>query len=296
MVTVQAIGLLFKLPGSALSAGGQNSPLLAPPSTLTAVPVMKLAGSEHRKATTRPKSSGSPMRPGLPVSLTRSVAWLPGQAVLRVMPSSTRSAAAVLAQAHSPVRDRLDRERTGIGSLTAMEVIRQIRPHPARRIHGTAARTRRTEVTRLALTAAGDLVVGHLQRPLERWAAGVGHEDVEAPEMGGHGVDQPGRLVRGGHVGDQGQDLAALLEDQPLGRPELLLTPGADPDLDPFGRQRQGASPAETLGRGRHQGHLAGNTEIHPAQPSTIARLWSTALSDRGPSSPATTMSSMRAP
>jgi hypothetical protein len=126
------------------------------PSTWRAAPLTNRAGSEHRKHTTLPKSAGSPTgpSPSIPACLARSVSWVPGQARLRVMLSSNRSAAAVLAHAHRPVLAVLDRARVGIGSLTALEVIRQMRPQPAARMGGSAAWTSRIEVSRLAWRAA----------------------------------------------------------------------------------------------------------------------------------------------
>src|SRR5215217_3685892 len=133
-----------------------SRPEVVAPSTWRAVPLTNRAGSEQRKHTILPKSAGSPTGPSprRPACLARSVSWVPGQARFRVMPSSNRSAAAVLAQAHRPVRAVLDRARVGIGSFTALEVIRQMRPQPAARIAGRAARTRRMEVSRLAWRAA----------------------------------------------------------------------------------------------------------------------------------------------
>src|SRR5207302_3915283 len=78
----------------------------------------------------------------------------PGQHVFRVMPSGNRSAAAVLAHAHRPVRAVLDSDRNGRGWRIEYDVMRQMRPHDAARMKGTALRTRRTEASRLALTAA----------------------------------------------------------------------------------------------------------------------------------------------
>ena len=84
----------------------------------------------------------------------RSVAWMPGHARLSVIPSGKRSAAAVLAQAHRPVRAVLDNARVGMGCLIELDVMRQIRPQPRARIWGTALRTSRTDVRRLASIAA----------------------------------------------------------------------------------------------------------------------------------------------
>src|SRR5437763_1620461 len=98
------------------------------PSTSSAVPLTYDACCEHRNATTRPKSAGLPMRPltALPSERTRSVSYKPGQMVLRVMPSSNNSFAAVFAHAHSPVRAMFDRDSVGIGCLIDDDVIRQI--------------------------------------------------------------------------------------------------------------------------------------------------------------------------
>src|SRR4051794_11415295 len=110
-----------------------------------AAPLMKAAGSEQTNATTRPKLAGSPM--GTPSlidsSLIRSVACRPGHTVLMVMPSSKTSVAAVLAQAHSPVRAALDIDRLGIGCLIDDDVIRHTRPQWRARMWGTASFTNR---------------------------------------------------------------------------------------------------------------------------------------------------------
>src|SRR5207244_13326037 len=89
-----------------------------------------------------------------PSCFMRSVAWLPGQARLTVMPSGKSSDAAVLAQAQRPVRAVFDNASVGIGCFTEYEVMQQMRPQLLARMWGTASRTRRTDVTRLALRAA----------------------------------------------------------------------------------------------------------------------------------------------
>src|SRR4051812_28710327 len=89
-----------------------------------------------------------------PTARMRSVSCVPGQARLTVMPSSKRSWAAGLAQAHKPVRAVFDIARLGIGCLTDDDVIMQTRPQPPVRMCGTASRASRTDVARLALMAA----------------------------------------------------------------------------------------------------------------------------------------------
>ena len=70
------------------------------------------------------------------------------------MPSPNRSAAAVLAHAQRPVRAVLESDSVEIGCLTATDVIKQMRPHPAARMCGTASRTSRIDVSALASNAA----------------------------------------------------------------------------------------------------------------------------------------------
>src|SRR5436853_3580967 len=96
-----------------------------------AAPLRKAAGCEHTKATTLPKSAGSPTGTPSPrdSSLIRSVLWRPGHTVLMVIPSSKTSVAAVLAHAHRPVRAALDIDSVGMGCLIDEDVSRQIRPH-----------------------------------------------------------------------------------------------------------------------------------------------------------------------
>ena len=78
------------------------------------VPVMKRAGSEHKKATDFPKSAGSPMNPtGTSLAMSaalrvlearRSVACAPGWAELTVTPSGATSVASTLRKPVTPVR------------------------------------------------------------------------------------------------------------------------------------------------------------------------------------------------
>src|SRR5579884_852048 len=95
-------------------------------------PFTNLAGSEHRNATTFPKSAGSPIGPEPPRSIILCVAWEPGHARFSVMPapSAARSVAAVLAHARKPVRATFDNARVGIGCTTEYDVMQQMRPHP----------------------------------------------------------------------------------------------------------------------------------------------------------------------
>src|SRR5471032_1900601 len=95
-------------------------------------------------------------RPLPPNCCIRSVAWGPGQTRFKVIPddSAARSAAAVFAQAHRPTRAVLDRARLGRGWTTEYDEMQQIRPQPWARIGGTAARTNRTALNRLASTAS----------------------------------------------------------------------------------------------------------------------------------------------
>ena len=128
----------------------------------------------------------------------RSVACGPGAAMLRVMPSGKRSAAAVLAHAHSPVRAVFERASVGMGCFTDDDVMQQMRPQPLARMWGTASRTSRTDVSRLALRAAASCLVVDVEGPARRRAAGVGHEDVDAARPLDGGGDQrrpawPGR-------------------------------------------------------------------------------------------------------
>ena len=98
---------------------------------------MNRACWEHRKATTAPKSPGSPMvRMGLldrwasmaaskvmpslaarlrAVCSTRSVAWEPGRTALMVTPVWAISRATVFMNPVNPARAVLDRIRFGIG-------------------------------------------------------------------------------------------------------------------------------------------------------------------------------------
>ena len=113
------------------------------------------------------------------------------------MPSSIRSCAAVFAHAHRPVRATFEYARSGIGCLTALEVMKQMRPQPAARMWGTAASARRIEVCRFAFRARLELVVVDLEGPRLRRPAGVGHQDVERAEPL-DGLARPaGRAPRG---------------------------------------------------------------------------------------------------
>ncbi|MDQ1400098.1 MAG: hypothetical protein QOE07_2299 [Acidimicrobiaceae bacterium] len=126
-----------------------------------------------------------------------------------VIPSGKRSWAAVLARAQSPVRDRFESDNPGIGCLIEKDVIRQMRPQPPRRIQGTASRTRRTEVVRLALTAAAICSSVRSRRPCGRGAACVGDQDVQASETLGRFGDQSGRHVGRRDVCHDGVHVAA---------------------------------------------------------------------------------------
>ena len=68
--------------------GLRHSARVAPPSTTMVAPFTKPACAEHTKATTRPKSAGSPIvpPPSPPSCRIRSVAWGPGQTRLSVIP------------------------------------------------------------------------------------------------------------------------------------------------------------------------------------------------------------------
>ena len=153
-----------------------------------------------------------------------------------------------------------------MGCLIDDDVMQQIRPHPASCIDGRAARTRRTEVARLALTAAAicSSVISSA-RPgggppalATRMSRPPNLSLVAATSRAGTG--------RIGDVGDHGVHLATCRPGWrwPL-RCRALLAAGADHHPGPLGGQGLGAGPAQPFRRGRDQGDLAGDTEVHQA-------------------------------
>ena len=127
------------------------------------------------------------------------------------MPSAIRSCAAVFAHAHRPVRAVFEYASVGIGCLIENDVIRQIRPQPAARMCGTAACTRRIEVSRFAFIAASTCVVLHVEGARRRRTAGVRDQDVEPAEPLDGRRDQARGRVGLGHVRRDRQDLAGEL-------------------------------------------------------------------------------------
>src|SRR5947208_1618532 len=106
------VTVTFGAADGAAPGRGYSRPTTLPPSTPIAMPLTNAAGWEHRNATTRPKSAGSPTGPVIVRPASRSVACSPGQARFTVMPSPARSCAAVFAHAHSPVRATFDSARS----------------------------------------------------------------------------------------------------------------------------------------------------------------------------------------
>src|SRR5581483_425453 len=87
---------------------------------------------------------------------------------------------------------------------------------------------------------------------------------------------------------------AGLRLDLLAGFDQALLAAGGDDHFGALAGEGERGRPAEPLRRGGHQGHLPGDAEVHQA--STTVSSWLTLFSALGPSSVATTMSSMRAP
>ena len=119
---------------------------------LHAAPEMNPPCSEHRNATTVPKSAGSPSRPVRPSS----------RLVGRVEPGTGEVQRDALSD-RAPARRSSPTPRAGPRRVRRREVRdrllhrargdQQIRPHPAARMWGSAARTRRTDVRRFASMA-----------------------------------------------------------------------------------------------------------------------------------------------
>src|SRR4051794_17910175 len=102
-------------------------------------------------------------------------------------------------------------------------------------------------------------------------------------------------LVGSGRVGDilhQGQDLGALGQVL-LGGPQGVLATGAHHDLAALLGERHGRRPPQPFRGRRDQGDAPVDAQVHQLVQN---RLWSTVLSESGPYSVTTTMSSMRAP
>ena len=84
------------------------------------------------------------------------------------LPSAARSAAAVLAQAHSPTRAVLDRARPGRGWTIEYDEMQQIRPHPCVRIWGTGGPDQAHRAQEVGLHGRPDGVVVDLEGPPRR--------------------------------------------------------------------------------------------------------------------------------
>ena len=103
----------------------------------------------------------------------RSVAWKPGQTKLSVTPLPRRSAAAVFAQAHNPVRAVLDRASVGEACTIVEEAMQQILPHPAALKCGRDAAHEADARQQVRLHGGQDGLVVDLKRARGRWPAGV---------------------------------------------------------------------------------------------------------------------------
>ena len=87
--------------------------------------------------------SGSSFRPGW----MRAVRNVPGSTRLIVMPSTARSPASAFTSPATPGRMPFERSRKGTCSLTELDWMATMRPHPRARMWGRAARTKRTKLS-----------------------------------------------------------------------------------------------------------------------------------------------------
>ena len=181
----------------------------------------------------------------------------------------------------SNVLDKKVDAQLAAGKLEVDAVMQQIRPHPAARIGGRASRTRRTDVIRLALSAATVRRLRGRGRAGRR-TAGVGHQDVEPPKRASAASTR--RAGSAGSVTSPDRVAAS----PPSSTTALRATSSAsssprDENPHPFGGQGHRRCPTQSLRARGDQGHLALDAEIHaPPQASTTTRSWSTVLSGSG--------------
>jgi hypothetical protein len=105
------------------------------------------------------------------------------------------------------------------------------------------------------LSHCGEVGVG-------RRHAGVVHQDVAAPEVVVHGVDQPVALLPAAHVTGQRQDVSSRRRRDLAGRGLAILElPAGDHDVGAGGREPLGHRPADAPAAARDQGHLAAQAD-----------------------------------
>src|SRR5439155_1297330 len=108
------------------------------------------------------------------------------------------------------------------------------------------------------------LLVRQRIRASGRRSSGIRHEEIDASEGGEGRLHERVDVRRPGHVRADGQDLRpGILPDRGCGLFERRLISGAYRDLASFLRERPGRREAHPLARGRDDGHLAAQAQVH---------------------------------
>ena len=138
-----------------------------------------------------------------------------------------------------------------------------MRPPPAARRWGTAARVARTALYRLSVHGGHPLVVGGLHGAAQRASASIVDQHVEAAEAAGGGLHDALGVVRLRHVGSDGDHFGAMRLQRLLGLVEAFLAPGTDRHPGAFPGEFLGHAAADALARAGYQDSFAYESKIH---------------------------------
>jgi cystathionine beta-lyase/cystathionine gamma-synthase len=102
------------------------------------------------------------------------------------------------------------------------------------------------------------------QKPFSRRASRIGHANVRAAELAGHGGNESGDSSRVGNINRFGEHFnAVLLSDFFCGGLQRLLISSAHSDAATLGGEGLGGGKTESLTGRRHQGDAVFQTQIH---------------------------------
>ena len=155
----------------------------------------------------------------------------PGATQLTVTPSAAYSRDSSFAAAVTAARSTTEMARSGWGWRTAVEVTNTSRPKPRDAMPGSARRASRSGPSSSSSARGPPGVVGDVEDPAGRRAAGVEDQHVRRAVPGRHRVQRGRRRVRRGDVADQRADRGARPLLQPRRRRlERLGAPAGDDD------------------------------------------------------------------